>query len=158
MTININKSKAEHTHFIRFYGRTILPQHKKVYLIIWLSGFWTLENPKVGMSWLSDFQPQDQRVKHSILSKPCRNRIFTSKNGHLRFFRETAPKVNGPNNLLGCPLPIDQVRLSQLPKKSLDIVRVNLSFLKRYCDRHQTLAKFFKIFEMSIHRSWNFYR
>jgi hypothetical protein len=50
LTVNINGSKAKRTHFILVYVKTNLPQHKKAYLIIWLSGFWALENPKVGVS------------------------------------------------------------------------------------------------------------
>ncbi len=43
-------------------------------LIIWLSGFWELENPKVGVSWLSNLQHQleDQRVENSDWSKSGR--------------------------------------------------------------------------------------
>jgi hypothetical protein len=49
LTININRSKAKRTHFINAYVKTNLPQLKKVYLIIWLSGFWALENSKGGV-------------------------------------------------------------------------------------------------------------
>jgi hypothetical protein len=49
LTININRSKAKRTHFINAYVKTNLPQLKKVNLIIWLSGFWALENPKGGV-------------------------------------------------------------------------------------------------------------
>jgi hypothetical protein len=73
LTININRSKAKRTHYINAYVKTNLPQLKKVYLIIWLSGFWALENPKVGvrdcpicnLSW---------RIKESQILF-CQNRV-----------------------------------------------------------------------------------
>ncbi len=74
LTININRSKAKRTHCILVHVKTNLPQQIKVYLIIWLSGFWALENPKVRVSWLSNLQPRlkNQRVTNSVLSKSCR--------------------------------------------------------------------------------------
>ncbi len=36
LKININRSKSKRTHFIHVYVNTNLPQHKKLYLIIWL--------------------------------------------------------------------------------------------------------------------------
>ncbi len=35
------------THFVHVNGRINLPQPKIIKLIIWLSGFWALENPKI---------------------------------------------------------------------------------------------------------------
>ena len=72
-SININRSKAKRTHFINAYVKTNLPQLKKVYLIIWLSGFWVLENPKVGMSLLSNLQPQLEDQESQIIF--CQNRV-----------------------------------------------------------------------------------
>ena len=78
LTISIIRSKAKRTHFIHVYVKTGLPQHKKVYHIIWLSGFWALENPKVEPSLLTHMPPYSEfeKVKKFILSKS--GRVFIS--------------------------------------------------------------------------------
>ena len=60
------------SHFIHVFVKTNLLQHKKVYLIKWLSGLWliALENPKVEVF----FYPISLRIKESQILF-CQNRV-----------------------------------------------------------------------------------